>query len=120
MENWSSVDWNSVGNGLMFLVITVLALVGKWKGDEQKKSTPPARTSTTPIMEVAGALVDTGTLNKHTAAIEALNLTLVAGQQNNKHIADEFTTAIYEMKEEIHDLRQEVSKASLLLLSVRR
>ena len=100
--DWQSVDWNSVGNGLLILVVGLLATLGKRQGDKNNTSTAAsANSSGHASMALAGALVDNGSVDRHTAALEAFNMTFMSAQINNKEMMKAFTASMDRMAESL-------------------
>lgn len=105
--DWSTVDFPNLANGLLVLIVGLLTFLGI-RGGRQKAARPMEA-------ELAGALVDSGSVNRLTAAIEAQTMERMAGRQEAKDGAhmlarrlEALTKQLEELGEEVRNLREEM------------
>lgn len=108
--DWTKMDWNNVAQALLGFIVAVLF----WAGNRLRAgkapvpiiTNAPAQTSGTtvaPAVEI-NALVDSRSLSQHTAALEALNLTMLTGLKQQKETSDKLQKVLDKISESMEDI----------------
>lgn len=99
------LTWIAVGIG------TIIATIVARLGLSTDKKTPEV-----PLvnkMELAGAIVDSGSMNRNTAAIEAHNMTVIETnviQKHNNKLLDAHNDALEELTDSVDKITEELSR----------
>lgn len=100
------LTWIAVGVG------TIIATVVARLGLTSEKKTPDI-SGTTRVGELSGAIVDSGSMNRNTAAIEAHNMSTMEAniiQKHNNKLLDTHNDQLESLTKSIDDITEELSR----------